>query len=125
MSLLPALLGTTTGPLREAIVHHSINGSFAIRQGRWKLALCPDSGGWSHPKPDSDEAKGLPEVQLYDLSADPAERHNVQAERPEIAERLTRLLERYVASGRSTSGTAQPNNGSTIEIRRGQKPGSL
>ena len=125
VSLLPALLGTTTGPLREAIVHHSINGSFAIRQGRWKLALCPDSGGWSHPKPDSDEAKGLPEVQLYDLSADPAERHNVQAEHPEIADRLTRLLEKYVASGRSTSGAAQPNNGSTIEIRRGQKPGGL
>ena len=37
VSFLPALLGTATGPLREAIVHHSINGSFAIRQGRWKL----------------------------------------------------------------------------------------
>jgi arylsulfatase A len=49
----------------------------------------------------------------------------VQAERPEIAERLTKLLEKYVASGRSTSGAAQPNNGSTIAIRRGQKPGGL
>ena len=36
--------------------------------------------------------KGLPKVQLYDLSADRAEQHNVQAEHAEIVERLTRLL---------------------------------
>jgi arylsulfatase A len=121
VSLLPALLGgTATGPVRETIVHHSVNGSFAIRQGRWKLALCPDSGGWSPPKPGSDEAKGLPEVQLYDLSADFTERHNVQAEHPEIVERLTALMEKFVANGRSTPGAAQPNNGSPVAIRRGK-----
>ncbi len=118
VSLLPALLGTATGPLREAVVHHSINGSFAIRQGRWKLALCPDSGGWSSPRPGGDEAAGLPEVQLYDLAADVAEQHNVQAEHPEILERLTGLLEKYVGEGRSTPGTPQPNNGAKIEIRK-------
>ncbi len=38
MSLLPAFLGgTPTEPVREAIVHHSVDGSFAIRQRRWKL----------------------------------------------------------------------------------------
>ena len=41
VSFLPVLLGRSGGPLREATVHHSINGSFAIRQGRWKLAFCP------------------------------------------------------------------------------------
>ncbi|MDX1283585.1 MAG: arylsulfatase, partial [Draconibacterium sp.] len=30
---------------REATVHHSINGSFSIRKGIWKLILCPGSGG--------------------------------------------------------------------------------
>ncbi|MEA2735174.1 MAG: arylsulfatase, partial [Humisphaera sp.] len=34
---------------RDAIVHHSINGNFAIRQGPWKLALCAGSGGWGDP----------------------------------------------------------------------------
>ena len=82
VSLLPALVGTATSPLREAIVHHSINGSFAIRQGPWKLAFCPDSGGWSPPRPGRDEVKGLPEFQLYNLSVDRAERHNVQAAIP-------------------------------------------
>ena len=36
---------------RPFTIHHSINGSFAIRRGKWKLALCPGSGGWSAPKP--------------------------------------------------------------------------
>src|SRR6185436_18770234 len=30
VSLQPAMLGTATKPLREATVHHSINGAFAI-----------------------------------------------------------------------------------------------
>ena len=57
VSILPALLGEDTAPLREAIVHHSINGSFAIRQGNWKLELCADSGGWSAPRPGTPAVK--------------------------------------------------------------------
>ncbi|MCX6930653.1 MAG: arylsulfatase, partial [Verrucomicrobia bacterium] len=84
VSILPALLNHAHKPLREAIVHSSINGSFSIRQGRWKLELCPDSGGWSDPKPGSPEALKLPLVQLYDLSCDIGETNNVQAEHPEV-----------------------------------------
>jgi len=41
VSILPALLGADAGqPLREATVHHSARGEFAIRQGDWKLILC-------------------------------------------------------------------------------------
>jgi arylsulfatase A-like enzyme len=111
VSLLSALLGTAQSqkPLREAIVHHSINGSFAIRQGNWKLALCRDSGGWSAPLPGSREAAGLPDLQLYDLTADLGERKNVYREHPEVVERLTALLEKYVAEGRSTPGAKQAN----------------
>ncbi len=109
VSLLPALLGRADRPLREAVVHHSIDGSFAIRQGRWKLALCPGSGGWSAPRPGRDDTGHLPPVQLFDLEADIGERRNVQREHPEIVERLTRLLERFVAEGRSTPGPAQAN----------------
>jgi hypothetical protein len=107
---LPDLLGTANGPVREATVHHSINGSFAIRQGRWLLALCPDSGGWSPPRPGRDDTKGLPPVQLFDLSSDLGQRRNREADRPEIVERMTRLLERYVKEGRSTPGTPLKND---------------
>lgn len=102
VSLLPALLDEAHAPLREAIVNHSINGSFAIRQANWKLELCPDSGGWSGPQPGSKEAAGLPPVQLYDLSADVGERKNVSDENPAMVARLTALLQQYVAAGRST-----------------------
>jgi arylsulfatase A len=108
VSLLPVLLGNARKPLREATVHHSVNGSFAIRQGQWKLALCADSGGWSAPRPGRPEAKGLPPVQLYHLGDDPSERHNLQHEHPEVVTRLGRLLERYVAEGRSTPRRKNP-----------------
>jgi arylsulfatase A-like enzyme len=114
VSILPDLLGTANGPIREATVHHSIDGSFAIRQGPWKLILCPDSGGWSEPRPGSDEALLLPPVQLYNLAQDPGERRNVQAARPEIVARLTRLLKRYVSEGRSTPGKRLDND---VEVR--------
>ncbi|WP_422930241.1 sulfatase family protein [Singulisphaera sp. PoT] len=121
VSFLPTLLGNVDAPGREAIVHHSINGSFAIRQGSWKLCLCPDSGGWTSPLPGTEEAKGLPRVQLYDLAKDPAERHNLQAERSDVVERLTWLLEKYGANGRSTPGIAQPNSGFSAEIPSAHK----
>lgn len=97
-------------PIREATVHHSIDGSFAIRQGRWKLELCAGSGGWSWPRPGA-ECEGLPPVQLYDMSADVGERRNVQEQYPEVVAHLTALLTRYVREGRSTPGAPQPNTG--------------
>ncbi len=110
VSILPALLGTDTRPLREAVVHHSIDGKFAIRQGPWKLELCAGSGGWASPKDGAATSQGLPAVQLYDVSHDVGESHNVQADYPEIVTRLTQLLERYVAEGRSTPGPPQTND---------------
>lgn len=109
VSFLPALLGTDQAPLREAVVHHSINGSFAIRQANWKLELCRDSGGWSEPKPGSPKAANLPSVQLFDLAKDIGEQTNVQEQHPEVVARLTKLLEKYVADGRSTPGAPQQN----------------
>jgi hypothetical protein len=46
-------------PIREATVHHSINGSFASRKGDWKLIFAAGSGGWSFPTPGKAE-EGLP-----------------------------------------------------------------
>jgi arylsulfatase A-like enzyme len=96
--------------LREATVHHSIDGSFSVRKGKWKLEMCPGSGGWSSPRP-GEECEGLPPIQLYDLDADIGERRNVQGEHPEVVEELRELLTRYVADGRSTPGERQENAG--------------
>ncbi|MDQ3622446.1 MAG: arylsulfatase [Verrucomicrobiota bacterium] len=117
VSLLPALLGTESKALRQSVVHHSINGRFAVREGRWKLCLCPGSGGWAKPA-DADAAKqGLPPVQLYDLSTDIAETRNVSAAHPDIVARLTRQLEDSIANGRSTPGAKQANDADIVILK--------
>ncbi|HUQ68382.1 MAG TPA: arylsulfatase, partial [Planctomycetaceae bacterium] len=108
VSYLPALLGQSSSPDR-AVVHHSINGSFAIRQGDWKLALCPGSGGWSAPRPGQQDTSSLPLVQLFNLKDDIAEMKNLETDRPEVVKRLTQLLESFVTQGRSTPGSPQRN----------------
>ena len=123
VSILPALLGKDQKPLREAIVHHSINGKFAIRQGRWKLDLCPGSGGWAKPGDPEAAKQGLPEIQLYDMSGDIAEAKNLHSVHPDVVLRLTKLLEKYIADGRSTPGMTQKND-AAIDILKKPKAGN-
>jgi arylsulfatase A len=111
-NLLPAILNPKyKNSIREALVSHSINGSFTIRQGEWKLLLAAGSGGWSAPLPGSEEEKGLPPVQLYNLKSDPEEILNLQYKYPETVKRLTLLLKKYIEDGRSTPGALQKNDG--------------
>jgi len=111
-SFLPALLGQAQAKRRPFTIHHSINGSFAIRRGKWKLTLCPGSGGWSVPKPAAAKNnQSLPLVQLHDLAADPAEQHNLQAKHPERVADLVAALAKAIKNGRTTPGPAQSNEG--------------
>lgn len=101
VNILPAVLGARReGPLREAIVHHSLSGMFAIRQGDWKLAEGLGSGGFSDPR-SLKPTEGGPQGQLYNLADDPQEENNLWLQEPEVVERLTALLNRYRESGRS------------------------
>ncbi len=114
-NLLPLMLSpdTVIQNVREATVHHSINGSFAIRKGEWKLAFCPGSGGWSYPRPQVADSLDMPKLQLYNLDDDPGEEHNVQAEFPQIVEALSTLMQQYIDEGRSTPGPRMQNEGVT------------
>jgi arylsulfatase A len=112
VSFLPALLGLqTSGRQRDAIVHHSSDGHFAIRRGKWKLILHP-SNGMSKPKDTGDmpSVKNPGPIQLFDLQADPTESANLQAQQPEIVEELKKRLAKYIERGRSTDGEPQLNN---------------
>lgn len=112
-SLLPILTGDNSGKaIRPFTIHHSINGSFAIRKGKWKLALCPGSGGWSTPKPKKAlKDLTLPNVQLFDLEADLAEQHNLQDQHPELVKQLVNELATAINKGRTTPGPKQNNEG--------------
>jgi arylsulfatase A-like enzyme len=95
--MLPALLGEKLDrPIREAIVHHSGAGVFAIRQGKWKLILESKGAGY-HDGPPKPGSPG----QLYNLADDPYEKNDLWDQRPQIVKRLTKLLEKYKKQGYS------------------------
>jgi arylsulfatase A-like enzyme len=112
VSLLPAL-GVTKGPVREGLVVHSVNGFFGVRDGKWKLCLCPGSGGWSDPRPGKEPADA-PAVQLFDLDKDIGEKTNLQDKHPEVVDRLTKQLQTWVDDGRSTPGKPQKNTAPVV-----------
>ncbi|GAA3638547.1 sulfatase-like hydrolase/transferase [Flavivirga jejuensis] len=99
-NLWPAYISNVKEPIREAIVHHSLRGMFAIRKGKWKYTLNLGSGGFSNPKsikPKDGEASGT----LYDMISDPEEKNNLYNEHPEVVAELNTLLEQYKKEGRS------------------------
>ena len=109
VSILPALLGRPHArPLREATVHHTGSGRFAIRQGSLVFIDAPtgDDNGNNNREPDwmKLERRYSPHDQpgeLYDLAKDPSEKTNLYASRPDDVKRLKALLEKYKAEGRS------------------------
>lgn len=108
-SLIPVFKGQPSSE-RDSLVSHSIGGSFAIRQGPWKLCLSAGSGGWSAPKEPEAKRQGLPAMQLFHLGEDPAEQKNLVESNPEQVQALLRLLDQQVSRGRCTPGDEIPND---------------
>jgi len=99
-SILPLLLGQeSSSDLREATIHHSVNGIFAIRKGQWKFIDAKGSGGWSLP--EDKVAADAPPGQLYNMDKDPSEKTNLYTQHPEIVNELKALLEKYKEQGHS------------------------
>lgn len=98
-SLLP-LLKENGSFDRAPVVHHSVAGMFAIRDGNWKLIAGNGSGGREAPKGKPFDKPYM----LFDLSRDLAEQHDVAADHPEIVARLTNELESIIKRGRSAAG---------------------
>jgi len=109
VSFLPALKGEKLETIRKGIIHHSLKGHFAYREGKWKLLLSKGSGGWSGGR---EKTKG----QLYDLEADPAENENLFNEQPEVVARLLINFEADVEKGRSNEGQNVPNDAKSIKL---------
>ena len=98
--VLPVLLGEQETVSRPPMVHHALDGMFAIRDGDWKLIEGLGSGGFTEPKRE-EAGEGAPTVQLYNLKDDPGETKSVAAENPEVVARLLRILNQFRDSSSS------------------------
>lgn len=112
VSFYAALTGQQEGPSTEhqAIINHSVSGTFAVRTKEWKLCFSAGSAGWAEPKDKQALAMGLPKYQLYDMVNDPEESNNLYEKHQEIVEQLTEIGRQIVVNGRSTPGEPQPND---------------
>jgi len=113
VSILPLLQGQYRS-VREAVVHHSIHGMFAVRQGSKKFIFGAGSGGWSENGNDKSP------VQLYDMTQDVGERQNRQADDKADILRLTTLMEKYITDGRSTPGPPKKNDTTVLLWKKGK-----
>ncbi len=109
VSFLPALKGEPIDSTRHGVIHHSISGHFAYRQGPWKLCLARASGGWSSPT-EKQAPKDAPKGQLYDMRDDIGETTNLFESKPEIVNELLTLLQADIERGRSTEGPDSAND---------------
>jgi arylsulfatase A len=103
VSLVPELLGTTTGPARDTTIHQSYSGDLAIRQGAWKLVFLLNG-----------------KQELYNLKTDLSEANNVLSVNADIASRLAVTMQSEIDRGRSTPGVVQMND-FELSIRRQRK----
>jgi arylsulfatase A-like enzyme len=78
--------------LRPPIIHHSVNGTFSIRHGKWKMIFSDGSGGRQKP---TGQPFSKP-YQLYNMDQDPAEERNVIADHQEVKEILNSYLDQMI-----------------------------
>ncbi|EMI42253.1 sulfatase family protein [Rhodopirellula sp. SWK7] len=115
VSFLPALHGKPIESTRSGVIHHSIDGYFSYRQGKWKLLLARGSGGLTAPR-EHQVPEDSPIAQLYDMQADPGETKNLYESHPEVAKRLLDQLTLDIEKGRSTAGDPVPNDVDNIVL---------
>ncbi len=127
VNILPALLGEKRrGPLREAAVHHSGQGKFAIRRGDWVLIFAPsgdDNGKKGEPawlRTDRGYKAHTEAGELFNLAKDPTQKDNRYLAEPDKVKELAALMGRYVTDGRSTPGPKQKNDVDVTWDKRGK-----
>lgn len=103
-SFLPLLKGEEVKkPIHDAVIHHSLDGMFAVRKGDWKLIMGLGSGGFSEP-PRYRPGPMDPIGQLYNIRDDGREQLNHWKARPDIVEELSGILKRTQDSSAQNTG---------------------
>lgn len=109
INFLPALRGESKLPERPwfSHIHQSADAHASVHEGRWKLVA---HGDFFAEKPST-----APDLELYDLDADPAETTSLAAEHPKVVLRLHKLLREF-------GKWQQPGVGPYGEGREGFRP---
>ncbi len=94
VSLLSVLEDPSKSIHRAPIISHSINGRYAISDGKWKLIMPQGKLGY----------------ELYDLHQDPGEETNLYGKYPKIEQTLEKTITAIVQNGRTTTGPKQSND---------------
>lgn len=106
------LKATEAKAMRQALVHHSLQGRFAYRSGDWKLIYWQDGGGFGDKSVANDwkESLTVDRMQLFHLKLDPSEKQNVIGENIEVAKRLTDELKQLIETGSSRPNSSGIND---------------
>jgi arylsulfatase A-like enzyme len=103
-SFLPALRMEADTSQRMNMVHHSVHGEFAYRQGPWKII-------YQMPEETRQASRGKKTtVRLYNLREDVSEQHDVSTQYPDLVHELTAALDTIIENGRSTAGLKMKND---------------
>ena len=84
--------GDTDASTRDTVVHHSINGTFSIRRGDWKLINTQGSRGFGADR------KQKYDIALYNLKNDLLENNNLANEMPEKVESLKKKIRQILGN---------------------------
>lgn len=122
---------------RQQLIMQSATECFVLRDGAWKLCLCPGSGAddqwlieplmtasWKKAladfgnQPGREDFKKAPFVQLFNLAEDVHEDHNLTDAHPDRVAAMVAMLERSIAGGRSTPGPTLQNDKNIILHQR-------
>ncbi|MEM7368937.1 MAG: arylsulfatase [Bacteroidota bacterium] len=95
-SILPMFLDVNHGPIRESLVVRSSGGTFAMRQGDWKLVFGKGSGGFYDGYDPTIAAANPHAGQLYNLREDISESNNLYGEQTDKVKALTEAWKQIV-----------------------------
>ena len=103
-NVLDALLGKPRAKGRDHLVQQNNIGNLLGLRVRdkdrdWKLIVSPTKQANNLIVEEPLRASPVPEIQLFDLAADPAEQHNLAEQFPEIAEQLQKKLDSIKSAG--------------------------
>jgi arylsulfatase A-like enzyme len=137
VSFAPIMRYQNSKTARDHLIMQSAMEVFVIRDGDWKLILGPGSGAkglhgnvpafedaWRDAlstfgkKPTRDELLQAPFVQLFKLSEDPHEDHNLASKHPDQVDSMVGILNEQIALGRSTPGPRLANGRNVLLHQR-------